>query len=533
MVKRTLEQPWISYLVVSLALALTTSVLPAAFAGKPTTAELVRQADKLREQHSEAGYTKAVTLYRKAINSAPKSAIAYAGLAMAQLIRARTSIGSATEAQAMLKEGTANTLRAVRLQPGLLQAQQAAALSAILRDDADSAKRSLRKAQLLDSRNPMNATLWGLLERDAGKQEYCLRVALKRSPKNYLALVALGSLYKSQGHWKQAERIYHSIVAYYPENAFARNALGAVLEAQTEMESAETELREALRLVPTSTVAAKNLGDVLMFMGRDSEAVAILRQAVKNSPDYISARLSLATAYARNGKTEDAIGQLKRVTRMSPGNWNGWYNLGSILLSNGRAKEAEPCLRKAVSLAPRSALALMDMGWCLYLQDCYAEARSYTQRACLLAPDLALARFNLGTIALASGKPEEAVDYYESALAKHQAFRISGVIDDLQNLQRKQPNNKEIDLLLGLLLEKLDTQTAVVHYERYIAAADDGPLRQRAMTRLGALTKSGSSTPDGQQSDRLCVFTLANLSLSDTWDSNSHRKKIRTQAQKT
>lgn len=461
-----------------------------AFAGKSTGAELVKQADTLREQHSEPGYTKAVTLYRKAINSTPKSAMARAGLAMTQLIRTRTSIGSATTAQAMLKEGTASALRAVRLQPRLLQAQQAAALSAVLRGDADSARRSLRKAQLLDSRNSMNATLWGLLEHDAGKHEYCLRVALERSPKNYLALVALGSLYKSQGHWKQAERIYRSIVACYPKNAFARNALGAVLEAQNEMALAQIELREALRLAPTSAVTAKNLGDVLMFVGRDSEAVAILRQAVKNSPDYISARLSLATAYARNGKTEDAIGQLGRVTRMSPGNWNGWYNLGSILLSNGRAKEAEPCLRKAVALAPRSALALMDLGWCLYLQDRYAEARSYTQRARLLAPDLALARFNLGTIALASGKPEEAVDYYESALAKHQAFRISGVIDDLQNLQRKQPSNKEIDLLLGVLLERLDTQMAATHYERYIAAANDDPLRQRAVTRLDALTKS-------------------------------------------
>lgn len=450
---------------------------------------LTQSAGAQRQRHSPAAYREAARLYRKAIAAAPKSAAGHAGLALVLLLQARTTWNTQADYSALVKEGAAQARHAWALNPGLPQARQAAALAAITLPDRAWTQRILARVEAQRAQPELAALLRGMLARDPAERQRWLQEAVDRSPKDYMALVILGGFYRQRGLLTEAEGIYRRMAEAYPESAFAQGELGSALLAHHQTRAAEAPLRASMHLDPHNPVAAKNLGDVLLATGRPAEAVKVLEPAVHRAPGYINARLSLAVALAQVGRMKDAERHLKEATRREPASFFAWNNLGSLYAMMGRAREAEVAIRKALSLNPRYAEAHLDLGWALYLQGRYEEAREATEKTLLLSPDLALARYNLGLILLASGQPEEGIDAYETAVRRDGGAHAPGAIAELRALQKHQPENREIDLALGILLEPNDPNAARICYARYIQGAKDGPLRQHATGRLGALMK--------------------------------------------
>src|SRR5262249_59158901 len=95
--------------------------------------------------------------------------------------------------------------------------------------------------------------------------------------------------------------------------------------------------------------------------------------------------------------------------------------LGTMLRTVGRTEEAIAVLREAVAVNPEDAAACLNLGACLCEAPSgnAAEGVSFLQRAAALAPQNVQAHILLCRMLLETGRREEALAAYRTALALH------------------------------------------------------------------------------------------------------------------
>jgi tetratricopeptide (TPR) repeat protein len=90
---------------------------------------------------------------------------------------------------------------------------------------------------------------------------------------------------------------------------------------------------------------------------------------------------------------------------------------GNAHLQSGELAEAAECYRKAVAADPADANAHVSLGFALRELQQFADANVVLHEAIALDPDVADAHYLLGTVAVARNAPDEAIGYFQKALA--------------------------------------------------------------------------------------------------------------------
>ncbi len=245
----------------------------------------------------------------------------------------------------------------------------------------------------------------------------------------YGQAMILGDAALYSGRFEEARRQYFEAMELEPEGAAA--ALGAlrtlVLPGQGEARAAvEDQVRrkiEAYLARPATEGAAHLLAARLaLALGETGEALDKARLAVERMPELGVAWRVLGEAAMSAELWGEAVAALQRAAGLglqaAPGTWERMADAFDEL---GELRDAEAAARKALALtgsdvhAKRRRLNLLAV--VLKHRGELDEAWEVAREAERLGPTDPAVLHNLGTLSEARGKPDEALAYYDKAVA--------------------------------------------------------------------------------------------------------------------
>lgn len=256
---------------------------------------------------------KAITCFRKSVETDSEYAQAFAGLAASYAL------------MAMLAPVDATTY---------MPKARIAALNALEGDET-----------LAEARSALAFVKWHYEWNWRGAESEFKRV-LKFYPNDSLTRQWLGLMLAEQGRFAEAIEQAARAQKIVPNSAATRANFAAVLMFAGRDKHAADEAREALRLDRNSLRAQWVLANMLYKEGERDAAIDLLETASKQAPDSPMIHGSLSFCYARNGRKERALAVLRRIEALPDQKaWGYARALGYLGL--GRDRKALDCLAEA------------------------------------------------------------------------------------------------------------------------------------------------------------------------------------------
>jgi predicted Zn-dependent protease len=192
---------------------------------------------------------------------------------------------------------------------------------------------------------------------------------------------------------------------------------------------------KALALRPDADTVRLALAEMQVATGRFADAEQHFQQLLPRDPENPSVIFGLARCLAGKGQAEQALAVFDRLIADYPNDWKALGERGRLTLQFDRPGEAEGYLRRAVALAPFDLPILTRYVECLRLLGKDDEASKYQAQADQLQADFRRAeqlgtlireqkphdpalRHELASLLLRLGKPEDALHWFQTALAK-------------------------------------------------------------------------------------------------------------------
>ncbi len=278
------------------------------------------------------------------------------------------------------------------------------------------------------------------------------------------ALVRMGELARSQGHYRRAQELVTQGLIHAPREAHEDRARALIALAKSTgfltgmdqgralAEQALAEARLAGNAISIITLAniLGSLGQIAWWHGDPQSTVRYATEALQLLPDELSpiaarAHTSLAIPYLYWGHLETAlrhaeqgleIAQQLEMQELLP---NAYTVLGNVLTRMGETARAEAALRQSLEISQRLGLAAYDqvmaagyLAYNLYGQGRVDEARQLAEGALWAFagnPDtyeVYVCRSVLADVALENGRDEEAAQLFQDLLevGERRQFRL-------------------------------------------------------------------------------------------------------------
>jgi serine/threonine protein kinase/tetratricopeptide (TPR) repeat protein len=291
----------------------------------------LRGRDAMHGDHGVQATENAVHLFEEALRKDPNFALAYTGMADANL--------------RMYKE----TKEGIWAQKALISAQQAARLNANLAE-VHLALGSIYSAT-------------GKTSEATGE----LKRALGLAPNSDEAYRRLGDAYRAAGNARQAISAYQSAVGVNPYYWYNHSALGSAYFQFGETQKARAEYHTVTELAPDNVNGFANLGASYIREGRWAESIPALQKALQLRPDE-DAYSNLGTANFYSGRFEESVKMFEKAVEINPKDEALTGNLADAYRWSGHTAQAVSTYEKAISLAyqelqvnPRAASTVGDL----------------------------------------------------------------------------------------------------------------------------------------------------------------------------
>jgi len=288
------------------------------------------------------------------------------------------------------------------------------------------------------------------------------------------------------------------------EDKKARTCAGLALfyQARSRVEEAETHYAECLELYPTHPTVQQLATDFYTESGRGEKAIELWKQAVERNPEDLGIRSKLADLMVGEGRSKEAAALLEETVELFDTR-QAWQMLASFHRKLGDNAAALAALEEALERTTQQPAGLRFALADLLITE------GELDRAQAIADEIEEPSYqNLlnGSIALARGKPEEALKLLETGLrlwpnnsgARHLAGRAARAMGDFQRAAaefREAVRVGETETDAGLDLARLyfslgQYEAARQFAERHIMKRPfRGPeahmLAARAASRLG------------------------------------------------
>lgn len=149
------------------------------------------------------------------------------------------------------------------------------------------------------------------------------------------------------------------------------------------------------------------------------------------NPDSAQAQFELGNTYARGGQWDQALAAYQKAIELDPNYQSAYANLGVVYYQLEQLDLAESQYQKALELNPDDGEVAYNLG-ALYLQQALLsgeqpeparleQAIQQLQHAAELEPDLAEPYFSLGVAYKEAGQTEQAIEAFETFLARDSA----------------------------------------------------------------------------------------------------------------
>jgi tetratricopeptide (TPR) repeat protein len=331
---------------------------PASRLSGPAGAAYAEGMGLLHESATNAA--RALPLFEKAVELDRGSALAYAGLAEAQLELFKSDGGQWLDA-ADTSVRKAQSLNAA-LAPVLLVAGAVAQLHSRYED-------AIADFSRVTELDPTNSEAWRRLANVYERTNPGLVVAtyeraIAAQPGYYRHYLSLGNFFFDRGQFDRAEEMARKVIEVAPGLAAGQTNLGVALMRQGRYHEAEAALQAALRIKETASLLV-NLGAAYYAQERFDEARDCFERCLALGPPTVIRLTNLGDAYRHLGRAQDAAAAYRRALDLSeaavardPRGGLSRAFLGLLAAYLGDQRRAEAELSQSLTLEPENATVI-------------------------------------------------------------------------------------------------------------------------------------------------------------------------------
>jgi tetratricopeptide (TPR) repeat protein len=203
---------------------------------------------------------------------------------------------------------------------------------------------------------------------------------LKREPKNYAAMAAMGRALGAKGQWLRAIDYLYDAAQGMPKDVPVRYSLGMALLNTAQYNAAADVFLDALDLNDSDPRLHLQLG-IAYYMGKNPDLRPYASKEFQHCLDRNPAAGDKAIAY---------------------------YHMALVQDDAGKLDDALKLYGNALKYDPKHVGALNNTGLILAQQGKFTDAIPYYQRALKVDPNFVPAQFNLGFAFLRTGKKQDA-----------------------------------------------------------------------------------------------------------------------------
>jgi len=282
-------------------------------------------------------------------------------------------------------EQAASLLRQIlKEQPNLAPAHLNLGLVYRMMGQAEKAGHHLRRAAMLDPRDPtplVELARLALEQRQLKDLEGYLRMLRDRFPNHPELPLLTGSLAALQSDWKQAYAEFSRALKTRPNDFRLHYNLGVAAYQMGRKEEARQHLLKTVQLKPDYTTAWKSLGMVYEALQQPREAVHAYTQALQREPDDLPTRLKRAQLLQQLNQIEEALVDYQHLAKVYPRNPDALLGAGLLLMRLQRYADAHIYLGRALQLfnttEPLYWTILTEIAHCELNLKQYGKAREH------------------------------------------------------------------------------------------------------------------------------------------------------------
>ncbi|MBV8631015.1 MAG: protein kinase [Silvibacterium sp.] len=315
-----------------------------------------QSAETLMKQPNYSGLAAGIEKYKEALDLDPHYVLAFA-----KLSEAYTRQYAIQRDPAALDLASANSERALDLDPQLVEGHLARAFVLQYSGDEQGALGELSRCLTLDPSNPgamlWQAVIYARLNRWSDAEKAYRRV-LKERPNSWITYTELGSLYHDQGRFQEAIQAFRDASAAAPASALPLSDLGVEYLQTGDFAAAAETLKKCLALAPDSDDVVVNVSLALRYQGKYEEALPYAMKAVQVNPKNDTNWLELGECYSslRNKQSEArnaysrAAKEAEQHLKTDQTDGPSWMLLALYRVKSGEPQSALSLIRKAESL---------------------------------------------------------------------------------------------------------------------------------------------------------------------------------------
>jgi tetratricopeptide (TPR) repeat protein len=228
------------------------------------------------------------------------------------------------------------------------------------------------------------------------------------------------------GEPERQRTLLETLLVKYQEDERAHNLLGLYYFGRQEWTRSATHLRRATEINPQFAPAYNMLGYSLRFMEDYTGAEEAFKKYIELIPDEPNPYDSYAELLMRIGRFDESITQYERALEVNASFITSYIGIGNDLMFMGQFDDARVAFTKAGSLARTDGERRLAINWLalsyLHQQDYEAALQQIRRQYEIaeqgadnggMAGDLNV----MGTILLYAGRPDEAEEKYNEAVA--------------------------------------------------------------------------------------------------------------------
>jgi tetratricopeptide (TPR) repeat protein len=265
---------------------------------------------------------------------------------------------------------------------------------------------------------------------------------LNDDPKNFDALMTIGTAYQRLGRVEDAKRYITMAQDAYPASGEPPSRLAslALLEQKPDPQNILQLMERAVKLSPGNAGYLYNLGWAYDQLGETAKATALYERAIKVSPLTYEAMNNLALIYSDAGQPDRALPLLVQAMKSDPENEAVYVNAANYYTRLRDWKQARQYYEKALQINPASSVAAVENG------RIYLEQGETDQAVDNLSRALEVDPHSFDAYMLLASAYEKMGHIKEAIAAAEEAQRIRGdateVKTTLERLNSRQKDSK-------------------------------------------------------------------------------------------
>ncbi|HEV2417850.1 MAG TPA: protein kinase [Terriglobia bacterium] len=310
----------------------------------------------------------------------------------------------------------------------------------------DEATQAASQAQQLNSNLPEVYIALGNVYSATGKNAEAIQVlsrAVTLAPNSDEAYRQLGKAYQSGGQEGKAIGALKKAVQIDPYYWVNADELGKAYDGAGDYDKALSEFQRVTDLAPDNAAGHENIGNVYMQKGKFSQSVPALERALQLSPSFWHYS-NLGSAYLYVKRYDDAAKMLEKAAEINPNQEILIGNLAEAYLFAGQKEKAHETFDKAISLAygqlqvnPRDAETMGDLAIFYACEGQSEQALQFIRNARSIDPGNAQYIYDEAVVQAFTGNAGKAMQALREAFQKGFSPAQAASDPQLQSLQAR------------------------------------------------------------------------------------------------